>query len=113
MNIKSREAFINFNSSEDRVDQLLFNEMGSLSLARGFSENKMALDRNMGEKTLIARRAIKDYVISIGGIEKFKISENLLKSCSLSNRRYRAFIEEKENCVIKSSKSSRGRCYWP
>ncbi|GFO10721.1 peptidase m20 domain-containing protein 2 [Plakobranchus ocellatus] len=124
-NIKTREGFVNFNSLEDRVDQLLFNEMannakyvrlwdfikkclvvshGQATVERGFSENKMALDHNMGEKTLIARRTIKDYVRSIGGIEKFKISEELLKSCSLSNRRYKAFLEEKKNHVIKSSK---------
>ncbi|GFO49238.1 hypothetical protein PoB_007574300 [Plakobranchus ocellatus] len=35
---------------------------GNSGSERGFSENKMALDQNMRERTLIARRTIKDYI---------------------------------------------------
>ena len=61
----------------------------------------------MGERTLIARRTIKDFVRHIGGIEKFEVSESLLKSCSLASRRYKAYLEEMKSSNEKSGKRKR------
>lgn len=126
--VKSKESFLNFKPSEDRIDKLLFNEVacqpdlsklwffikkclvishGQAAVERGFSENNLALETNMGEKILIARRTIKDYVRHIGGIEQFNVSENLLKSCGLASRRYKAYLEEKKSSEEKSGKRKR------
>ena len=53
----------------------------------------MALETNMEEKTLVARRTIKDYIRYIGGIKQFEISDNL---------------EERKATDMKSSKRKRG-----
>ena len=58
--------------------------------------NVTSLDTTMGEKTLIARRAIKDYVRHIGSIENFEIGDNLFKLCGLAGRWYKAYLEEKK-----------------
>ena len=87
-NIKSREVF--FYIIKKTVDEVLFNKVannpkyvrlwefmkkmfivishGQATVEHGFSENKMALETNMEEKTLIARRTIKDYIRYLGGI---------------------------------------------
>lgn len=80
---------------------------GQATVERGFSESNMASDMNMGEKTLIARRTIKDFVRHIGGIEKFEISESLINSCNLASRRYKAYLEEKKSTVKKSGQRER------
>ena len=123
--IKTNNTFLNFNPNISRVDSLFYNEIanndkytklwafvkkcmvvshGQATVERGFSENKMVLETNMGEKTLVARRTIKDYIRYIGGVEKFSISDELTKSCSLAHRRYKAYLEEKRTTVVKSGK---------
>ena len=42
------------------------------------------------------------------GIEKFKISDSLLKSCRFAYRKYKAYLEERKATDVKSCKRKRG-----
>ncbi|KAK3788927.1 hypothetical protein RRG08_010176 [Elysia crispata] len=93
------ESFLNFNKLSDRLDCLSYNSMnnqpqyakawtivkdllllshGQASVERGFSINKECSDVNLSEKSLVARRQIKDHFNSIGDLKNMVISKSCL-----------------------------------
>lgn len=123
--VKCKDSFLNYKNTETRIDSLFYDEMaghqkfkelwdfvqkclvishGQATVERGFSENKEALETNMREDTLIARRRIKDHVRAAGGIDKISIFPKLIHACSLAHRRYNAHLEEKKMTGNKNSK---------
>ena len=76
---------------------------GQASVERGFSCNKEILETNMQQESLVAKRIVKDFIRSIGGLEKFDISPELLKSCSLAYSRYHSAL------AMKREKKEEGR----
>ena len=62
---------------------------------RGFSINKSLLSihgYSTNDETILA--LVKDFIIQRGGIEKSKVTQNLLRSCERARERYGAFLEQ-------------------
>ena len=61
----------------------------------GFSINKSLLSvhgYSTNDETILA--LLKDFIIERGGIEKSKVTQNLLRSCERARERYGAFLEQ-------------------
>lgn len=63
---------------------------------RGFSINKEVSVQNMSAQTLVAQRAIKDYLISVGGATNVPMSKELLLSASSARQRYHRHLDEEK-----------------
>ena len=46
------------------------------------------------DETIVALRLVKDFIIGRGGIEKIKVTQELLRSCERARERYRTFLEQ-------------------
>ena len=44
--------------------------------------------------TIVALRLVKDFIIKRGGIEKIKVTQELLRSCQRARERYGTFLEQ-------------------
>ena len=63
----------------------------------GFSINKSLLSihgYSIKDETIVALRLVKDFIIETGGIEKFKVTQELLRPCKRARERYGAFLEQ-------------------
>ena len=61
----------------------------------GFPINKSLLSihgYSTNDETILA--LVKDFIIQRGGIEKSKVTQNLLRSCERARERYGAFLEQ-------------------
>ena len=61
----------------------------------GFPINKSLLSihgYSTNDETILA--LVKDFIIERGGIEKSKVTQNLLRSCERARERYGAFLEQ-------------------
>ena len=96
------EKFSEFNPNKDRVDEFLSKAMcedgyhkllevvkiclvlshGQATVEHGFSINKEVETENLKEQSITAQRLICDYVKSVGGVLKVKITKELLQSAS-------------------------------
>ena len=135
----ANENFMSFKVGTDRLDvlfygtsgknmqwaelrnlskKLLLFSHGQASVERGFSINKEVSVQNMSGQTLVAQRAIKDYLISIGGATNVPMSKELLLRASSARQRYHRHLDEekkhqdsekrrKVNCQIRP-----GWLYW-
>lgn len=66
---------------------------------RGFSINKSLLNihgYSTKEETIEAVRLVKDFIIQRGGIDKVKVTKEMMKSCEKARARYVAFLEQKK-----------------
>lgn len=70
------------------ICRLLTLSHGQAVVERGFSINKDTMVANQSENSLIARRSIKDHLSFVNGIENFKVTGDLLKSCTQARARY-------------------------
>lgn len=92
------------------LKNILLLSHGQAQVERGFSVNKEISTTNISQKTLVARRIIKDHMISIGGIEHFVITKELIQSCKLSRQQYMKSLESeksKSEEKVKSEKRKR------
>ena len=78
------------------IKKILLLSHGQAQVERGFSINKEVSSTNMSQRTLMARRIIKDHVMSIGGIDNFVITKELIQSCKLSRQQYMRSLESEK-----------------
>ena len=78
------------------IRTLLVLSHGQASEELGFSCNMEILETNMQQESLVAKRIVKDFIRSICGLQKFDISPELLKSCSLAYSRYHSALAMKK-----------------
>ena len=87
-------------------------------MERGFSINKEVSVQNMSAQTLVAQRAIKDYLISVGGVTNVPMSKELLLSASSARQRYHRHLDEEkehqdsEKCSKVNCQIRTGWLYW-
>ena len=58
------------------------------------------------DETIVALRLVKDFIIGRGGIEKIKVTQELLRSCERARERYGTFLEQQRK-VEKQMKLAR------
>ena len=85
------------------IRTLLVLSHGQASEELGFSCNMEILETNMQQESLVAKRIVKDFIRSICGLQKFDISPELLKSCSLAYSQYHSAV------AMKKEKKEEGR----
>ena len=117
--IMSKDIFLNFNSREDRVDEIFFHKIGvhknfpELSSVitmililssgqafteRGFSVNKPLLKVNMKDDTVVARRFVKGYLKNKDvDPHTSAITSAMVKEVKKANMRYTIHLEEEKN----------------
>ena len=61
----------------------------------GFPINKEVSDTNIEATSLIAKQRIEDHVRSLGGLENFIVTKDLLQSCKSSRQNYQIHLNEK------------------
>lgn len=83
------------------VKTLLLLSHGQASVERGFSINKNLIIENLSEESLIAKRIIADYIISVGGIENVLITKELLVSCAGARQKYLTYLDDQKRNKIK------------
>ena len=69
----------------------------NVELDCGFSINKSLLSIHRYstiDETIGALRLVKEFISERGGIEKIKISQELLRSCERARERYGTFLEQ-------------------
>ena len=111
--LEKKDTFDEYDKSSGRVDDYFFKTIGindqlgevakamfSLShgqadVERGFSINKKAIKDNQGERSLVARRQIKDFM-QINKYQAHKVPKTpaLLSECRQSNKRYKDALEK-------------------
>lgn len=72
---------------------------GNADPERGFSINKRIIEihgSSIGSDTIEAIRLVKDYLLTVGGIEKIQINKEFLKSCASAYSRYNFHLQEKK-----------------
>ena len=79
------------------IKKILLLSHGQAQVERGFSINKEVSSTNMSQRTLMARRIIKDHMTSIDGIDNFVITKELIQSCKLSRQQYMRSLESEKN----------------
>ena len=89
------------------VRKLLLLSHGQASVERSFSINKKITTQNLSEDTLIAKRAIKDYILHIGGLKNLVITNEILNSVQLARRRYSQHLEEKKQMKTTKDQNSK------
>ena len=85
--------------------QLLLLSHGQASVEGGFSVNKEIATSNLMKHDLIARRAIKDHVQSVGRLKQLFISRELLQSTQNAKHQCDAHLENQ-----KAQKEAEKRC---
>ena len=117
------EAFTNFNVDVHRLDKLLYGVLakdktqqelwsvvrivlllshGQASVERGFSVNKETMSENMAEHTLVAKRVVKDYLLSMGGkVADLKLTPALLSAAVSGRQRYQQFLDEEKRKTVR------------
>ena len=85
------------------IRTLLLLSHGKTSVERSFSSNKYVTTHNISEKTLIARRVVKDHLRHVGGLQNVMITNELLKSVRLSRQRYNQYLTQQREDESKLS----------
>ena len=52
-------------------------------------------------KTIVALRLVKDFIIERGGVEEIKVSKEMLRSCDRAKERYSIFLRVKINHTVQ------------
>ena len=77
---------------------------GQAAVERGFSLNQSLLCCNMKEMSIVSRRRIRDYVITHNFVpSNVRITPELIKSVSLSQNRYTAFLKDQKKEKAKGT----------
>ena len=124
----ANENFMSFKVGTDRLDVLFYGTLGKntqwaelwnlskkllllshgqASVERGFSINKEVSVQNMSAQTLVAQRAIKDYLISVGGATHVPMSKELLLSASSARQRYQRHLDEEKKHQDSDKRSTK------
>lgn len=72
---------------------------GNADPERGFSINKKIIEvhgTSLDSDTIEAIRLVKDYLLTVGGVEKVQINKELFKSCASAYLRYNFYLQEKK-----------------
>ena len=77
---------------------------GQAAIECGFSLNQLLLRCNMKEMSVVSRRRIKDYMITHNFVpSNVRITPELIKSVSLSQNRYTAFLKDQKKEKAKGT----------
>lgn len=117
-NAATQDAFLMFRVGKDRLDELLYNNLaknedmqdlwqvartilllshGQATVERGFSVNKETMADNMMEHTLIAKRVVKDHLMSIGGkVSDVNVTPALLAAAASGRQQYQQYLDEQK-----------------
>ena len=124
------EKFSGFNPNKDRVDEFLSEAMcedgyhkllevvkiclvlshGQATVERGFSINKEVETENLKEQSITAQRLICDYVKSVGGVLKVKITKELLQSASLARQKYDQYLAKEKESKTSDAQKRKRKC---
>ena len=85
------------------VRTILVLSHGQAQVERGFSTSKELMDINMKQRTLVAKRAIVDYVQHIGGVEKVNINKSMIMAAACARSSYRAYLDEQVEAKKKAT----------
>ena len=78
------------------VQMLLLLSHGQASVERGFSVNREAMVQNLGHKSLIAKRVIKDHVRHVCGVLHVNMTKELLQATKCAHQQYKAHLEDEK-----------------
>ena len=124
------EKFSGFIPNKDRVDEFLSKAMcedgyhkllevvkiclvlshGQATVERGFSINKEVETENLKEQSITAQRLICDYVKSVGGVLKVKITKELLQSASLARQKYDQYLAKEKESKTSDAQKRKRKC---
>ena len=91
------------------VSKLLLLYHGQAGIERGFSINKQVSDVNQTEDSLVARRRVKDHLLSVGGLDKVIITNDMVAHVGQARHRYENHLEEKRKTAVKERKAQKRR----
>ena len=80
---------------------------GQATVERSFTINKSVTTENIGEHTLIARRAVSDHLHHVGGLQNVVITKEMIKSVQLSRLRYGQYLTEKKEAAAVALKQNK------
>ena len=80
----------------EAVRKCLLLSHGQAEVERGFSINKHTIQDNLSNDGLTAKRVVGDFIRKSGGIDKIKITPQMIVSCASSRSRYREFLRQQE-----------------
>jgi len=110
-------CFINFDhiSKENELESLwevvrtvLLLSHGQAQVEHEFSTSKELMDVNMKQRTLVAKRAIVDYVQHIGDVEKVNINKSMIVAAACARSAYRAYLDEQTEAKKKATAKRKG-----
>lgn len=71
------------------IRKLLLLSHGQASVERSFSSNKAISTYNLSEDNLCSRRLVKDYIVSVGGVNNVDVTPKMLTAIASSSRKYK------------------------
>lgn len=80
---------------------------GNAFLERGFSVNGECMIENQKEASLVAQRRVYDKVLSVGGVEKFKVEKSVILAVRNSRARCREYEENERKEKLARSEQER------
>jgi phage terminase small subunit len=89
------------------VSKLLLLSHGQASVERVFSVNKEAMDVNLCEESLIARRTVKDYIHSVQGLRNVRVTQDLITLAYHARNRYQIHLADKREVAEKQRKADK------
>lgn len=89
------------------VQIVLLLSHGQAPVERGFSINNDTMMINLMESSLVARRAIFDYVQHCGGIDHVSINKDMRLSCVTARSKYRLYLDQQRLEKQKDLQKSR------
>ena len=125
---KLNEKFVEFDRNEHRLDDFYFKDVcvqkyddlsyviriiltlrhGQASVERGFSQNVTVLETNMTPDTIIAKRIVRDHMISKNlKLHTISIDKPLIAAVKAASQKYSIYLEEKKNEKINSENENR------
>ena len=75
---------------------------GQATVERGFSVNKVTMMNNLSECTLIAKRVIRDHVMSIGGrVSDIALTLGLLAAAASGHHQNQLYLDEQKKLTVE------------
>ena len=97
----------NFKKLWPVIRTVLLLSHGQATVERSFTINKSVTTENIGEHTLIARRAVSDHLHHVGGLQNVVITKEMIKSVQLSRLRYGQYLTEKKEAAAVALKQNK------
>ena len=83
---------------------------GQAVVEQGFSTNKLTLADNLSQRTLVAKRVIKDFLSSVDGrVTDAHVTPQLLSAAAAGRQRYQEYLD-KERAETAAQQRKRKAC---